>query len=49
MEFDVSAERVVEVDQRTGKEVTVMDESPRIEGLQVSLDAGEGRLFLLPR
>ncbi len=49
VEFDISAERVIEVDQRTGKEVMVVDESPRIEGLQVSLDAGEGRLFLLPR
>ncbi|MDP7204981.1 MAG: hypothetical protein QGH11_05410 [Pirellulaceae bacterium] len=49
VEFDISAERVTEVDQRTGKEVTVVDESPAIEGLQISLDAGEGRLFLLPR
>ena len=48
VEFDAPAGHVVEVEQRTGREVPVLDESPEIEGLQVSLDAGEGRLFLLP-
>jgi hypothetical protein len=48
VEFDIPAEQVIEVDQWTGRESPVMDDSPTIEGLQISLDAGEGRLFLLP-
>ncbi|MEW6750317.1 MAG: hypothetical protein AB1505_04985 [Candidatus Latescibacterota bacterium] len=48
VEFDVNGERVVEVSQATGQEVPVLDESPDMEGLEVSLDAGKGRLFLVP-
>lgn len=48
IEFDVSLEQVVEVDPWTGKEVPVRDDSPDMDGLQISLDAGGGRLFLLP-
>lgn len=46
--FDVEAGRVMEVSQQTGREQAIVDDSPDLPGLQVSLDAGEGRLFLLP-
>jgi hypothetical protein len=46
--FDADPEKVVEVDPAGGKEIPVLDDSPDMEGLQVSLDAGDGRLFLLP-
>lgn len=46
--FDVEAVNVMEVSPKTGKEAPVMDDSPDMPGLQISLDAGEGRLFLLP-
>ena len=48
VEFDAPVDQVLEVNQQTGREVPVLDESPEIDGLQVSLDGGEGRLFLLP-
>ena len=47
VEFDADPAGVVEVDKATGKERPVLDESPEMKGLQVSLDAGEGRLFLI--
>ncbi len=46
--FDVPVEQVVEVCQETGQEIAVRDESPDMEGLQLPLDSGSGRLFLLP-
>jgi hypothetical protein len=46
--FDAAPGSVLEVDPRTGKESAVVDDSPAMPGLQISLDAGEGRLFLLP-
>jgi hypothetical protein len=46
--FDGEPGQVVEVSPVTGKEIPVRDDSPDMPGLQVSLDAGEGRLFLLP-
>ncbi len=46
--FDAPPERVLEVNPRTGREAPVLDDSPDMPGLQISLDAGEGRLFLLP-
>ena len=46
--FDVPTGQVREVDQRTGRVRAAYDDSPDMPGLQVSLDAGEGRLFLLP-
>jgi len=49
LEFSVPVEEVREVCKKTGKEIPVVDDSPAMEGLQVSLDSGEGRLFLLPR
>ncbi len=48
VEFDIPAEQVIEVSQKTGEETPVIDDSPAMEGLQISLDSGEGRLFLLP-
>jgi hypothetical protein len=48
VEFDVPVDQVKEVDKATGKEIAVRDDSPEMPGVQLSLDAGEGRLFLLP-
>ena len=44
---EFASEGVVEVDQSDGTERAVRDDSPEMAGLQVSLDAGEGRLFLV--
>ena len=49
VEFDAEAGEVVEVDPQSGKEIAVYDDSPLMEGLQLSLDAGMGRLFLMPK
>jgi hypothetical protein len=46
--FDAEPASVVEVDAKTGEETPVVDDSPAMPGLQISLDAGEGRLFLMP-
>lgn len=46
--FDADSSKVVEVDCKTGKEVPLRDESPDMPGIQISLDAGAGRLFLVP-
>ena len=46
--FDAPLGKVREISQKTGKEVPVADDSPDLDGLQISLDSGEGRLFLLP-
>ncbi|MCP4645187.1 MAG: hypothetical protein GY851_32395 [bacterium] len=46
--FDAEPGQVMEVSKTTGKEAPIVDDSPDMDGLQVSLDAGEGRLFLLP-
>ena len=48
VEFAVDPAQVVEISQETGKEMPVVDDSPVMPGLQLSLDAGSGRLFLLP-
>ncbi len=48
VEFDADPSAVVEVCQETGQEIPLRDDSPAIEGVQLSLDAGAGRLFLLP-
>ena len=47
VEFDTEAGQVFEVDKQTGREIPVADDSPKMPGLQVSLDSGEGRLFML--
>lgn len=46
--FDAEVSNVIEVNPKTGKETPVVDDSPDMPGLQLSLDAGEGRLFILP-
>jgi len=48
VEFDVPDDKVIEIDQLDGKEKPARDDSPQIPGLQLGLDSGEGRLFLLP-
>ncbi len=48
VEFDAPDKDVIEVDQADGRQKPARDDSPDIPGLQISLDAGEGRLFLLP-
>ena len=46
--FDCDPAQVLEVRPEDGKEKPVEDDSPDMAGLQISLDAGLGRLFLLP-
>lgn len=49
VEFSVPDKDVIEVDGADGKEKPARDDSPLgMPGLQISLDSGEGRLFLLP-
>ncbi|GAG31197.1 unnamed protein product [marine sediment metagenome] len=48
IEFDANAAQVVEIDKSTGQERTVLDDSPAMDGLQLSFADGEGRLFLFP-
>lgn len=45
--FDVPVDQVRELCKKTGKEIPIVDDSPAMDGLQISLDSGEGRLFLL--
>ncbi len=47
VEFAVAPSKVVEVCPQTGREIPVIDDSPAMEGVQLALDAGMGRLFLL--
>jgi len=49
VEFTADTDKITEVDSQTGKEITLCDDSPSQEGLQISLDAAEGRLFLVNR
>lgn len=48
VQFDADDRAVREISPKTGREVALYDESPDMPGLQISLDAGEGRLFLMP-
>ena len=49
VEFNVADKDAIEVDAADGKEKPARDDSPLgTPGLQISLDAGDGRLFLLP-
>ena len=48
VEFDADAGQVMEVSQKDGTLAPVADDSPDMPGLQISLDSGEGRLFVLP-
>ncbi|NLH98032.1 MAG: hypothetical protein GX446_00910 [Chthonomonadales bacterium] len=47
VEFAAPLDQVREVSPATGAEIEVRDDSPDMPGLQISLDAGEGRLFLM--
>lgn len=46
--FDANTKDVIEIDQQTGLERAVFDDSPDMDGLQISLNSGAGRLFILP-
>ena len=46
--FEADEKSIVEIDPTSGKEIKVTDDSPVVPELQLSLDAGQGRLFLLP-
>jgi hypothetical protein len=46
--FDAPEGSLLEISPVDGKEMKMTDDSPDMPGLQVSLDAGQGRLFLLP-
>ena len=48
VEFKTDRQKVREIDPQTGRERPVLDASPKLEGLQISLDAAASRLFLLP-
>jgi hypothetical protein len=48
VEFDAASSKVVEVSPKDGTAAPIIDDSPDMPGLQISLDSGEGRLFLLP-
>ncbi|HOA72207.1 MAG TPA: hypothetical protein PL151_06495 [Phycisphaerae bacterium] len=47
VKFAADPDKIVEIDPQTGEEVPLRDDSPDMPGLQLSLDAGEGRLFLV--
>ncbi len=48
VQFDAKAGEVLEVSPKTGRLEAFVEDSPDMEGQQVALDAGEGRLFVLP-
>lgn len=48
VQFDVPDIEVLEIDRARGTIEAAVDDSPDIPGLQLSLDAGDARLFLLP-
>ena len=48
VEFDADPKEVLEVSKANGKAALVVDDSPELKGLQLSLGAGDARLFLLP-
>jgi hypothetical protein len=47
VQFRSNLSNVRELSKKTGTEMAVADDSPDMEGLQLALDAGEGRLFLI--
>ena len=49
VDFDADPDSVIEVDQETGLERAFIDDSPDMDGLQVSINSGAGRLFILPK
>jgi hypothetical protein len=48
VEFDADTGSVLEISKTTGQALPVVDDSPELKGLQISLGAGDARLFLLP-
>jgi hypothetical protein len=48
VEFDAEPNEVLEVSKATGNATPVVDDSPELKGFQVSLGAGDARLFLFP-
>ena len=48
VEFDVPPSEVSEVSKTTGNITPAVDDSPELKGFQISLGAGDARLFLLP-
>jgi hypothetical protein len=48
VEFDAEPKDVVEVSKTTGKAAPAVDDGPELKGFQLSLGAGDARLFLLP-
>ena len=48
VQFDAPEAVIKELDPATGDEVPLLDDSPATPGLQLSFDAGDARLFLLP-
>jgi hypothetical protein len=47
VEFNIPIHQIREISKETGKEIEIVDDSPAMPGLQLSLDSGDGRLFLL--
>lgn len=47
VEFNADISNIREIDKDTGKEIPVKDDSPDLPGLQISLAAGDGRLFVI--
>ncbi|MBN2513495.1 MAG: beta-galactosidase [Sedimentisphaerales bacterium] len=45
--FEAPVESVLEIDPETSEARPVIDDSPAMEGLQISLDSGAGRLFII--
>lgn len=48
VEFDADPAQVMEVDKTTGALAPAVDSSPELTGFQISLGAGDARLFVLP-
>ena len=48
LEFQTEPAAVTEVSKTTGQIALAIDDSPELNGLQISFGAGDARLFLLP-
>jgi len=48
LKFEVPMAQIQEVSKTTGQLARVVDDSPDIQGLQISFGAGDARLFVLP-
>ena len=47
LEFDGDPAKVMEISKTDGKAYPIVDDSPELKGLQISLGAGDGRLFVV--